>query len=61
MKNFKDPEVIPVLIELLKHRENYIYAEAIIDMVNDMGESDTYLQTIRKLAFEASMEEATND
>lgn len=55
LNNFNDPDVIPPLMNLLNDRENYIYAESIIKLVNEMGTTDQYLEEIRRLAFAAEM------
>lgn len=54
LKNFRDPAVIPPLVKLLEDHRNYGYAESIIQLVNDLGQSDKYLEQIRRLAYQAA-------
>jgi len=61
LKNFKDTNIVPELIELLRVPDNYIYAESIIQLVSDLGESDRYMEQIRRLAFEANQNGVINE
>ena len=58
---FNDPSIVDGLLPMLEKKENYIYYDNIINMVNALCEEEKNAEKVRRMAFKAHFSRREHD